>query len=88
MEKYLITELLDGPGSKCLYREFIQEQTKNLSKVKLENAIERETSNLPENLRDEVEGYILLTNLQLGHDKKNAGWVFETRKRQVHHIQV
>jgi len=69
MEKYLITEFLDGPGSKCLYREFIQEQTKNLSKVKLENAIERETSNLPENLSDKVEGYILLTNLQLSHDK-------------------
>ena len=69
MEKYLITEFLDGPGSKCLYRELIQEQTKNLSKVKLENAIERETSNLPENLRDKIGGYILLTNLQLGHDK-------------------
>jgi hypothetical protein len=69
MEKYLISEFLDGPGSKRPYREHIQAQIKKLSKVKLYNAVEREISNLPENLSDKVEGYILLTNLKLGHDK-------------------
>jgi len=69
MKKYLITEFLDGPGSKCLYRELIQAKIKKLSKVKLENSLEREISNLPENLSDKVAGYILLTNLRLGHDK-------------------
>ena len=69
MKKYLITEFLDSPGSKRLYRELIQAKIKKLSKVKLENSLEREISNLPENLRDKVEGYILLTNLRLGHDK-------------------
>ena len=69
MKKYLITEFLDGPDSKRPYREFIQAQIKNLSKVKLENAIEKEISNVPKNLSDKVESYILLTNLKLGHDK-------------------
>jgi hypothetical protein len=69
MKKRLITEFLDGPGSKSLYREIIQAQIRKLSKVKLYNAVGREISNLPQNLSDEVEGYILLTNLQLGHDK-------------------
>ena len=69
MKNYLISEFLDGPGSKRLYRELIQAKIKKLSKVKLENAIEREISNVPENLSDKVEGYILLTNLKLGHDK-------------------
>ena len=69
MEKYLISEFLDDPGSKRPYRELIQEQIKKLSKVKLYNAVEREISNLPENLSDKAEGYIVLTNLQLGCDK-------------------
>ena len=69
MENYLISEFLDGPGSKRLYRELIQAQTKQLSKAKLENAVEREMSNLPENLSNKVEGYILLTNHKLGYDK-------------------
>jgi len=69
MEKYLISEFLDGPGSKRLYRELIQEQIKNLSEVKLNNVYDREISNLPENLSDKVEDYIFLTNLKLGHDK-------------------
>ena len=38
MEKHLISEFLDGPGSKRLYRELIQAQIKKLSKVKLNNA--------------------------------------------------
>ena len=50
MKKYLISEFLDGPGSKRPYRELIQAQIKKLSKVKLNNAYEREISNLPENL--------------------------------------
>jgi len=70
MEKYLIPEFLDSPGSKRLYREHIQEQIKKLSKEKLNNAYDREISNLPENLRDKVEDYISLTNLKLGHNKK------------------
>jgi len=69
MEKYLISEFLAGPGSKRLYRELIQAQIKKLSKVKLNNAYEREISNLPENLSDKVEDYIFLTNLQLGRNK-------------------
>ena len=69
MEKYLISEFLDGPGSKHLYRELIQEQIKNLSEVELNNAYDREISNLPENLSDKVEDYIFLTNLKLGYDK-------------------
>ena len=69
MEKYLISEFLDSPGSKRLYREHIQDQIERLSKEKLNNAYDREISNLPENLRDKVEDYIFLTNLKLGHDK-------------------
>jgi hypothetical protein len=70
MEKYLISEFLDGPGSKRLYRELIQDQIERLSKEKLNNAYDREISNLPENLKDKVEDYIFATNLQLGHNKK------------------
>jgi len=69
MKTHLISEFLDGSGSKRLYREHIQAHTKKLPKVELENAIEREISNLPENLSDKVECYILLTNLKLGYDK-------------------
>ena len=69
MEKYLISEFFDGPGSKRPYRELIQAQIKKLSTVELYTAVEREISNLPENLSDKAAGYILLTNLKLGHDK-------------------
>ena len=69
MEKYLISEFLDGPGSKRLYRELIEDQLERLSKVQLNNAYDREISNLPENLSDKVEDYIFLTNLKLGNDK-------------------
>jgi hypothetical protein len=69
MEKYLISEFLDGPGSKRLYRELIEDQIERLSKVQLNNAYEREISNLPENLSDKVDDYIYLTNLKLGNDK-------------------
>jgi len=69
MKQHLISKFLDGPDSKRLYREHIQAHAKRLSIVKLENAVKREISNLPENLSDKVEDYILLTNLQLGYDK-------------------
>ena len=69
MEKNLISEFLHGSGSKSLYWGLVQAQIKNLSKVKLENAIEKEISNVPKNLSDKVESYILLTNLKLGYDK-------------------
>ena len=69
MEKYLISEFLDSPGSKRLYRELIQDKIERLSKVKLNNAYDREISNLPENLKDKVDDYIFLTNLKLGYDK-------------------
>ena len=69
MEKYLISEFLDGPGSKRLYRELIEDQVERLSKVQLNNAYEREISNLPENLSDKVDDYIYLINLKLSNDK-------------------
>ena len=70
MEKYLISEFLDSPGSKRLYREHILDLIERLSKEKLNNAYEREISNLPENLKDKVDDYIFLNNLKLGHNKK------------------
>ena len=50
MKKYLITKFLDGPGSNHLDREFIQAKKKH--RIKVENAVKRKISNLPESLSD------------------------------------